>query len=463
MLEYLRRRSTPPTNLLEIIGDVRSRWRMKLALRGVVRVLAIGFVLFLVAANGMEWARFSGTSVIASRVILFGTLIAGVVWFLVRPLRRKVTDEQVALYLEEHEPSLQATLVSAVEASREGRAESAALVRRLVEQAIEACVRMNASRRVEEQPLRRYGAALAAVTVIAVAAVLLGPAFIRHALTAMLQISSIEAAAPYSIQVTPGNATIPKGADQTVKAKLLGFQSEDATLMVRRTPTAAFEALPLVRNEDGTYEGIIFDVIAPVDYQVVADRVQSAVHTLKVVDVPYVQRLELEYHFPAYTGLEPQKIEDGGDIAVLRGTEVRLHVFPTMKTPGGRLAVNEKDSVALTSQPDGSLTASFKATLDGFYRVELIAPTGEHVVASPQYTIDVLDDQAPTVSFARPGRDTSVSAIEEVFVEARAEDDFGVRDLELVYSVNGGPEKTVKLFAGTNRLPEVTAGHTFYL
>ena len=50
--------------------------------------------------------------------------------------------------------------------------------------------------------------------------------------------------------------------------------------------------------------------------------------------MPYVQRLELEYHFPAYTGLEPQKIEDGGDIAVLRGTEVRVHIIPTMKTHG---------------------------------------------------------------------------------------------------------------------------------
>ena len=52
------------------------------------------------------------------------------------------------------------------------------------------------------------------------------------------------------------------------------------------------------------------------------------------------------------------------------------------------------------------------------------------------------------MSFARPGRDTTASAIEEVFVEAKAEDDFGVRDLELVYSVNGGAEKVVKLFDG---------------
>ena len=83
--------------------------------------------------------------------------------------------------------------------------------------------------------------------------------------------------------------------------------------------------------------------------------------------------------------------------------------------------------------------------------------------ASPQYTIDVLTDQAPSVSIAKPGRDTNASPIEEVFVEARAEDDFGVRDLELVYSVNGTAEKTIRLFDGKNRLAEVTAGHTFYL
>ena len=71
-----------------------------------------------------------------------------------------------------------------------------------------------------------------------------------------------------------------------------------------------------------------------------------------------------------------------------------------------------------------------------------MAPSGERMTASPQYTIDALDDQPPTVSIAKPGRDTTASPIEEVFVEARAEDDFGVKDLDLVYSVNGGAEKT---------------------
>ena len=45
------------------------------------------------------------------------------------PLLRSVSDEQVALYLEEHEPSLEAAIISAVEAQDSGQpGQSPALV-----------------------------------------------------------------------------------------------------------------------------------------------------------------------------------------------------------------------------------------------------------------------------------------------------------------------------------------------
>src|SRR5262249_18917245 len=294
-----------------------------------------------------------------------------------------------------------------------------------------------------------------------------GPAYLRHALSALLVVSrSVEAAAPYRIEVSPGNATVPRGADQTITAKLDGFDADQAAVVMRKGADTPFERLPLVRSESAQdshqYEGMIFDLAAPVEYFVEAAGVRSPVYTLKVVDLPYVQKLELEFHFPAYTGLEPRKVEDGGDIAVLKGTEVRVHVVPTMTSPGGDILLNDKDKVPLAPGA-GGLDGKFSVDKDGSYRIELDAPTGEHVNASPQYTIDALTDQPPTVSISKPGRDTSASPIEEVYVEARAEDDFGGKDLDLVYSVNGGPEKTIRLFDGKKRLAEVTAGHTFYL
>ncbi len=112
-----------------------------------------------------------------------------------------------------------------------------------------------------------------------------------------------------------------------------------------------------------------------------------------------------------------------------------------------------------------SSPATIPVTKDGFYRVELQGgPENKLVNASPQYTIDVLEDQPPTVSIAKPGRDTTASPIEEFSIEARADDDFGVRQLQLMYSVNGGPEQTKALVDSRSKpLSELSAPHTFYL
>src|SRR5215213_4992663 len=156
MLEHVPGRSAQPTELVNIIAKVRRRWRLKLAMRGVVGVVVIALLLVLGATYGIEWARSSAVSILASRLLFGLVLVGSVLLLVVRPLRRRVTDDQVALYLEEHEPSLEATLLSAVEASRSGHGESAALIRRVVEQAIAACERANATRTVERVPLRRY-------------------------------------------------------------------------------------------------------------------------------------------------------------------------------------------------------------------------------------------------------------------------------------------------------------------
>src|SRR4029079_11615038 len=138
-------------------------------------------------------------------------------------------------------------------------------------------------------------------------------------------------------------------------------------------------------------------------------------------------------------------------------------ITPTMKSPSGRILVDGAP-IAL-AQDNGVFTGELTVNKDGCYRVESRgAPENKMVNASPQYTIDVLEDQAPTVSIAKPGRDTQASPVEEFSIEARADDDFGVRQLQLVYSVNVGPEQTKTLVdARTKPLSEVSAAHTFYL
>jgi hypothetical protein len=102
----------PATELRTVIQQVRRRWRMKLAIRGALAVLGIGFVVFLVSASALEAARFSPGAILTARAGLALAIAALVAFFFVKPLIRRVSDEQVALYLEEHEPTLQEAIIS---------------------------------------------------------------------------------------------------------------------------------------------------------------------------------------------------------------------------------------------------------------------------------------------------------------------------------------------------------------
>ena len=113
------RRTDPSTELVDIIRQVRRRWRMKLALRGALGVIGLGLLVLLLSAWGLEAWRFTPGSIITFRIVLGLSVVGLVAYLLIKPLMQHATDEQVALYLEEHEPSLQAEIISAIDASRQ--------------------------------------------------------------------------------------------------------------------------------------------------------------------------------------------------------------------------------------------------------------------------------------------------------------------------------------------------------
>ena len=79
------------------------------------------------------------------------------------------------------------------------------------------------------EPIERVRGGASAVVVATLALFPFGPAYLRHALSALVVLSrSVEAAAPYRIEVTPGNVNVPRGADQAITAKLHGFDAEQA-------------------------------------------------------------------------------------------------------------------------------------------------------------------------------------------------------------------------------------------
>jgi len=452
--------------ILKVVRRVRARWRLRILLHGLAIVLGAGLLAFLFSAFGLEYFRFSPKAVLVFRWVFWLTGAGLLARHLIWPLSRRVTDEQAALYLEEHEPSLEAAVLSAMEAGKGTSTPgvSEALVDRLVENALQKARAVKNGARIERRGLYRTSGTLATVSFVAIAVMVLGPAPLRHGASALLNPTVDPGAVnPYSISVTPGDVVIARGSDQMVTADLQGFQSGDVQVYFREEGTSNFDAMSMLPGEDVDFELLLFGLGENTEYFVESSGIRSVTYTIEVADLPYVDRLELEYRFPAYTGLSPRIVEDGGDIAALKGTRVIVRVLPTMLIPGGQILLDGVP-IELSDAGDGTWIASIRVEKAGFYEVELMRSDGELVPASRKFAIDVLTDQPPSVSFSKPGRDTRASNIEEVFLEARADDDYGIDALTLVYSVNGDEEQSVSLFSGGGRpMPEVTAGHTLYL
>ena len=452
-------------DVLRAVRQVRRRWRAKLQLQGWAIAVAGGLAVFVGAATGLEVLRFQPAAVTALRIVLWLAIVALAARFVLWPLLRRVSDERVALYLEEHEPSLQSRLLAAVEASPTRKTARSELHEAVVARAAAECRRIRFGARIERPAIRRSAGALAVAATTGLLLFLFGPGFLRHGAPALLfPARAAEAVNPYSVTVQPGDTTISRNSDLLVSAVLHGFDAGDATLFTQSEGESGFSAMPMIDEGESGFDGLLLNVAVPTRYYVEAGGVRSETFSLGVADLPAVDRLEMEYHFPSYTGLAPRHFEFGGDVAALAGTTVRLVATSTLPSPGAALATDWGDTIPMTPGPGDTFEGSFVVRRSGFYEIRLQTADGAWIAGAPSYHVDMLTDQGPSISFNKPGRDIEASSIEEVFVEARAVDDVGVAEVLWVYSVNGAPPDTVRIHAAAGRpLPQATASHTVFM
>ena len=474
--------------LLAVVRRVRRRWRARRLLFGASVTVAAALLLLFASAAAMDALRYPASLVRALGAAAWALLAFALWWAVWRPLRSRRSDRQVALYVEEHDPTLREAVLSGVELGREAgegppkTGTSPELTTLVVEEAVRRLEGMDAGAVVETRSLRRAAGAVAAVFGITLAAALLAPpAVSRGAALLLTPWADPNEHTPYRVVVEPGDAAIATGADQWITAHLEGFRAESAVLHTRAERGAddgppggaPWESLALDPDpEDGAFRHLLLGVGAATDYFVEADGVRSPVFRIEVEDVPYTEQIDLLYRYPAYTGLSPRPVTAGGDIAAVAGTEVQVFVRPSVRAEGGEVRFGaDEEPIPLAPAPaglpsdteaEGILAATLRLETSGAYRIALRDGAGTLRNASRDYAIEVLDDLPPIVRVLRPGRDTRASPVEEVFTEVRAEDDYRITRLELRSAVNGGEETVVRL-AGAGAGTSAQSGHTLFL
>ena len=437
--------------LSALIGRVTRRWRTFTALAAWARAAA-GCALVLAAAAAIgHFGHVDGGALILLWGVAAG-LVSGVCVRALAPLRLAPRDLRVARLIEERCPELEDALVTAI--GHRG-ADAGPMAAAVAEDAIRRARLLDLDRVIGREALRR------AVLQAAAASLALGIAAffsLAPAAQAARLLSLYVLPHRLGIDVQPGDVKVRAGASVRVVATL---STGDAVAPVLRTGSdGAWREIPMAKGPDG-FAALLEGIQDSFRYTVTAAGASSPQYSVTVVRPPRVARIDLQYDYPAAFGMAPRREEDGGDIYGPAGTRVRITVHADKPVREAALNLTEGGVVRLAER-SGALEGELTITRDDGYRVALADTDGLASDGDTEYFIRTLQDRPPDVRIVRPASDRQVTPLEEVSIEASADDDFAVASLDLVYSVAGGPERAVP-FARSGEGTAVTGQRTVYL
>lgn len=431
---------------LEAFGQ---RLKKLTLLQGIAATAVVLLVVAVIGAWFSTESGFSSDTVAVFRIFLVLALAAVIITRIISPLRD--IDGNLSHQVEARTPDFG------------GRIETYAQMKEtnnpFRDLLAEDTMRVGDSHPVEEEISQRdfsiAGAVGGLATAILLVLLVAGPGMMNYSLRNLLAGWAFDdLLPPQSLDITPGNQSVRRGANLRIMAVPEGFNADEAIIHVREAG-GDWQDVEMVQSPAG-FEFTFFAMQKNMSYYVSTTGLRSPQYEITVVDVPGIERLELTYHYPEWTERDPE-IFTLGDVRTLPDTRIEVKVTTTAPLTAGELVLNDNGQAMIINGADA--TSEFTVTEEGEYYIAAIVG-GERVRLSDDYFIRLAEDDKPVISFIRPGGDWNASNIEEVTARIEASDDFNLERLTLKYSVNGGDWESVEL---ASHVRDVTAEHIFML
>jgi Domain of unknown function (DUF4175) len=427
-------------DLRALLAAVRRRWRRQMMLRVVGRSAAVVAAPLLAAALVARMLTLSDPAMVALVIVTTLAAFAGV-FRVARTIPRRPSDRQIARFIEERAtergdlPPFEDVLVSATDVAPNPSQPFHAFV---VERAIRRLEQIGPADVVPPPLLRRASLeALGGAAALLVAGVVASPLLGRVAESAWI------AFFPQSVhvEVLPGDARIVAGKPLRIRAAVRTGGRALTRFTPKLTVMAGADERSVAMTPDGQGFEFSFGAIdRTFRYRVTAGSARSQEYTVTALFSARVQQIDLRYEYPSFANLAARDENNGGDIYAPAGTKVHVRVHTDKPVASGQLALGGAKSATLAATDDRILEGDLVLAKDDSYRVGLLDRDGLRSAGDTEYFIRVMDDRPPDVRIIRPGGDQQITPLEEVAIEARADDDYGIARFELVYAVAGrGP------------------------
>jgi hypothetical protein len=422
------------------IEKLKRRLRLRALLLGTA-ILALSAlfttVVLVLITNALA---FSGASVTGARAILVLVLACGVAFGCVFPLLR-LNRRRAAWQTEAAFPRFQQRLITLAE---RGSGDHEPFAELLAADTLAVVGETQLALVVPNKKLlASVGVALSSLGVL-IWMILAGPGYLGYG-SALLWTGDAGAAPLYDIRVSPGDVTVRRNADQLVIVQPRGIQINGVRIYARYESTSKWEQLSMQPQPGASgFQFLFAGLPEGVEYYVEAGPLHSRHFNIRVTDMPSVKQIRVTYHFPSWTGMQPVTEDHGGDLHAIEGTEANIEITTDRALSNGVLVLDDDRQISLSHAAGNLYKGVVRIDKDGTYHVAAL-DRDQPVRISEDFFIEASKANPPEVVISRPGGDYHASPIEEVTVSVKADDQFGLSDFDLHYSVNGGAEQTVSL------------------
>lgn len=441
-------------NASEHLEGYLNRFRLRLTqlnlARGIALVTITSLVITLIAVTIAIRQGFPDGFMLTARLALLASIVGLSLWLIVRPNRR--IREHGIDDIEAQAPAFDGRLNTYAEMSTDGSPFRELLAEDATKIADEHAPEQQLPQKAFTLPVAGAVTAVAALLLLGIA----GPGNYGYGVRDLWLGWAIPGIVPpQSITVTPGDSGIRAGGTLRVRAETAGFSPAEAFVHAR-FGNEEWQQVSMAGRDEG-FEFTFFSVREPLEYYVSAAGIRSPAYRVEVVDLPAIERLTNVYRWPQWTGRDEQTVDPGGDIRAVADTSIDVIIETSEAMPPGVLVVDDTEIPLDVDATTGN--ATFTVEEDGEYHIAAVVG-GERIRLTDDFFITVAEDEPPSIEFAKPGRDWSASAIEEVTTVVSTTDDFRVESLEVNYSVNGGEWVAVDLDVGE---AENESEHVFML
>jgi len=439
---------TPPA-LSQLVQPVIIRYRACQMWRGLAlcwALTSIGVFALIGAQQSVGWQPLWALQ----SLLALAAVSSLVVWY---SCRRFAPDLQwIARQIEDEHPELNSLLMAAVEQQPNEAGQYTYLQQRVIREAIEHAARSRWAEKFSKSQTRFAKTVHWCVLALALGLVVV---YVTPTMAGPGGVAQKPAAVPgevtpkYELSVDPGDTELERGSSLVVMARFGKRHPSDVNLVVNPGTDAA-RIIPMVKSmNDPVFGTTVTGVDKPFTYRVMFPDGQSDEFKVDVYEHPSLQRSNAEIDFPAYTGLDDQKIENTKRITAVEESKISLELELNKPVEHAAL-VSPTETIELTTSGEKAIASVSDYVLrqKNQYKLVLRDTDGRTNKVPSRFVFVALPNRPPELKFLFPKGDQRVSALEEMQFEIQAYDDFGLSKVGFSYRLAG--QESVDIVLATN-------------